>query len=85
MLSHMSCWHILEINPLLAASFANIFSHAVGCLFVLFMDIAFVWEGSPCDHSQNKNNIFIYCLTCLYKVLGSFLYLSNSKKCKKLI
>ena len=28
----------LEINPLsVAASFANIFSHSEGCLFVLFM------------------------------------------------
>ena len=27
----------LEINPLSAASFANIFSHSEGCLFVLFM------------------------------------------------
>ena len=28
---------ILEIKPLLVASFANIFSHSVGCLFILFM------------------------------------------------
>ena len=27
---------ILEINPLSVASFANIFSHSVGCLFILF-------------------------------------------------
>ena len=33
----MSCLHTLEINPLLAASFANIFSHSVGCLCILFM------------------------------------------------
>ena len=33
----MSCLYILEINPLLVASFASIFSHSVGCLFVLFM------------------------------------------------
>ena len=36
-LSCMSCLYILEINPLLVASFANIFSHSEGCLFVLFM------------------------------------------------
>uniref|UniRef100_A0A8D0NCF5 Uncharacterized protein n=1 Tax=Sus scrofa TaxID=9823 RepID=A0A8D0NCF5_PIG len=36
-LSCMSCWYILEINPSSVASFANIFSHSVGCLFVLFM------------------------------------------------
>ena len=33
----MNCLYILEINPLSVASFANIFSHAEGCLFVLFM------------------------------------------------
>ena len=35
MLSCMSCLYILEINPLSVISFANIFSHPVGCLFVL--------------------------------------------------
>ena len=33
----MSCVYILEIKPLLVALFANIFSHSVGCLFVLFL------------------------------------------------
>ena len=33
----MSCLYILEIDPLLLPLFANIFSHSVGCLFVLFM------------------------------------------------
>ena len=33
----MSCLYILEINPLSVTSFANIFSHSVGCLFILFM------------------------------------------------
>ena len=33
----MSCLYILEIKPLLVASFANIFSRSVGCLFILFM------------------------------------------------
>ena len=36
-LSCMSCYYILEINPLSVASFENIFSHSEGCLFVLFM------------------------------------------------
>ena len=36
-LSGLSCLHILEINLLLVTSFANIFSHSVDCLFVLFM------------------------------------------------
>ena len=33
----MSCLYILEINPLSVASFANIFSHSEGYLFILFM------------------------------------------------
>ena len=36
-LSCMSCLCILEINPLSVDSFANIFSHSEGCLFVLFV------------------------------------------------
>ena len=39
-LSCMSCLnkiYILEINPLLVSSFANIFSLSEGCLFILFM------------------------------------------------
>ena len=36
-LSCMSCLYILEINSLLVALIANIFSHSIGCLFVLFM------------------------------------------------
>ena len=34
--SYMICLYILEINPLSVASFANIFSHSEGCLFILF-------------------------------------------------
>ena len=33
----MSYFYALEINILSAASFANIFSHSVGCFFILFM------------------------------------------------
>ena len=36
-LSCISYFHILEINPLSAASFAITFSHSEGCLFILFM------------------------------------------------
>ena len=35
--SCMSCLYILEITPLLLASFANIFAHLLGCFFILFM------------------------------------------------
>ena len=33
----LSCLRILEINPLSVASFAIIFSHSEGCLFILFI------------------------------------------------
>ena len=33
----MSCLYILEIKPLLVASFAIIFFHSVGCIFILLM------------------------------------------------
>ena len=33
----MCCLYILEINPLSVDSFANIFSHSEGCLFILFI------------------------------------------------
>ena len=33
----MTNFNILDINPLSVASFANIFSQAIGCLFVLLM------------------------------------------------
>ena len=36
LLSVMSCLYILEINPLSAALFANIFFHSEGCLFYVY-------------------------------------------------
>ena len=36
-LIYVSSLHILEINPLSDVSLANMFSHAVGCLFILLM------------------------------------------------
>ena len=36
----MICMYILEVNPLPATSFANIFSHSVGCLFVFMVCFA---------------------------------------------
>ena len=37
MLNYMSYLYILDINPLLVISFANILSHLIGCLFILSM------------------------------------------------
>ena len=36
-LSRMNCLYILEINLLSVVSFAIIFSHSEGCLFILFI------------------------------------------------
>ena len=36
-LSTINCLYILEIKPLLVAAFTNLFSHSIGCLFVLLM------------------------------------------------
>uniref|UniRef100_A0A8D0XLG1 Uncharacterized protein n=1 Tax=Sus scrofa TaxID=9823 RepID=A0A8D0XLG1_PIG len=36
LLSCISCLYILEIKPLLVASFETIFSHSESCLFVVF-------------------------------------------------
>ena len=40
-LSWMSCLYSLDISSLLVISFAKLFSHSVGCLFVLLM-VSFV-------------------------------------------
>ena len=37
MLNCMSCFYILDINPLLVISFVNIFFHSIGCVFILLM------------------------------------------------
>ena len=52
----MSCLYILEINPLSVASFRNIFSHSVGCLFVLFM-VSFVVQKLL---SLTMSHLFIF-------------------------
>ena len=36
-LSCMSCFYVLEINPLSVFSFAIIFSHSEGCVFTLLI------------------------------------------------
>ena len=37
MLNYMNFWYILDINLLADILFVNIFSHSVGCLFVLLL------------------------------------------------
>ena len=63
-LSSMSCLYILEINLSLllsfVVSFANIFSHSEGCLFVLFM-VSFVVQKPL---SLIKSHLFIFVFIC---------------------
>ena len=63
-LSCMSCFYILEINPLPVASFANIFSHSEGCLLVLFM-VSFVVQKLL---SFIRSHLFIFVF--IYISLG---------------
>ena len=46
-LSCRSCLCILEIKPLSVTLFANIFSHSIGCLFILFT--VFSAKACICD------------------------------------
>ena len=51
----MTCLYVLEINPLSVASFAIIFSHSGGCLFILFM-VSFAVQKLLSLIRSNKNN-----------------------------
>ena len=66
MLSSMSCLYILEINPLLVALFANIFSQSVDCLFVLFM-VSFAVQKLL---SLIRSHLFIFCFYFCYSFFG---------------
>ena len=52
LLNYILSLYILEIKPLSVASFANILSHYIGCLFILLMVFfaakAYVWLGPIC-------------------------------------
>ena len=55
-LSCMSCLYILEGRPLSVTSFAHIFSHSVGCLFILFM-VSFTVQKLVC---LIRSHLFIF-------------------------
>ena len=58
-LSCMSCLYILEINPLSIDSFANIFSHSEGYLFILFIASFAVQKLLSCIRSHLFIFVFI--------------------------
>ena len=57
LLSCMSCQCILEIKPLSVTSFANIFSHSVGCLFSFFFVVSFAVQKLV---SLTSSHLFIF-------------------------
>ena len=65
-ISSMSCLYILEINSLSVASFANIFSHYEGCLFVLFM-VSFAVQKLL---SFIRSHLFIFVFIYNYLEVG---------------
>ena len=52
------CLYILEINPLSVVSFAIIFSHCEGCLFILFI-VSFAMQKLL---SLIRSHLFIFVL-----------------------
>ena len=81
----MSCLCNLEIKSLLVALFENIFSHSVGCLFILFM-VSFTLQKL---FSLIRSNLFIfsfvsitltdpkrYCCNLCQHVLPMFSFMS---------
>ena len=71
MLSCMSCSYILDINPLMVIPFANIFSHSVGFLFVLWM-VSFVMQKLL---SLIRSHLFIF----------AFVFFALGDKFKKIL
>ena len=55
--------YILDINPLSVASFANIFSHSIGCLFVLLM-ISFAMQELLSFIRSRYKTVFFYSPKC---------------------
>ena len=61
LLSCMSCLYILEIKPFLVASFAHVFSHSVGCLFILlFFCFFMVSSAAQKLVSVIRSHLFIF-------------------------
>ena len=58
--SCISCLCTLEIKPLSVSSFANIFCHSIGCLFVLLV-VSFVMQKILC---LIRCHLFIFAFIC---------------------
>ena len=64
MLSCMNCLYILEINPLSVIFFAKVFSHSMGCLFILSM-VSFVVQKL-----QSLVRFYLIIFVSLFITLG---------------
>ena len=77
-LSCMSSLYILYINPLSDLSFANIFSHSVGCLFILLM-VSFTVHKPL---SLIRSHLFIFArFSCLKKQIQKNTAKTYVKEC----
>ena len=65
-LSSMSCLHILEINSFSVVSFAIIFSHSEGCLFI-WLVVSFVVQKLL---SLIRSHLFVFVFNFLYSRRG---------------
>ena len=77
MLSCMSCFYVLDINPLSVISFANIFSHSVGCLFVLLM-VSFAVQKL---FSLIRSHLFIFAFVCFRRRIQKNIAAIYVKEC----
>ena len=74
MLSCMSCLHILDINPFIVVSFADIFSHSIDCLFILLM-ISFTVQKLL---HLIRSHLFIFAFVSF--ALGNYSYIFSNRK-----
>ena len=76
---HMSCLFILKIKTLLVASFANIFPHSVGCLFILFM-VSFAMQ-KLLSLIRSHFVYFCFCFPCLRRQESQKMLLRAMSEC----
>ena len=69
LLSYISSLHILDINPLCIVWFANVFSHSIGCLFILLVISFAVQEVFSLMLSHLFIFAFVACASVVKKSL----------------
>ena len=79
----MNCFCILEINPLSVPSFASIFSHCEGCLFIL-LRVSFAMQKLL---SLNRSHLLVvvYLITCENVTSALTGYIFHSNHCNEYI